>query len=83
MSNEIKNTKTKLDNLCSQKEHQELALMKLKCDIREQKNILAKLIKEEQHDRLNNQQQELQLEQIDELPKNIKIKKKKLRIKKN
>jgi hypothetical protein len=83
MSNEIKNTKTKLDNLCSQKEHQELALMKLKCDIREQKNLLAKLIKqEEQYDRLDNQQQELQLEQIDELPKNIKIEKKKLRMKK-
>ena len=49
MSNELYDAIGKFDDLVSQKESQELVLMKLKCEIREQKNIVKRLKRE--HDR--------------------------------
>jgi hypothetical protein len=46
MSNEFQDAVSRLDELCSHKETQDLQLMKLKCEIREQKNIVNKLKRE-------------------------------------
>lgn len=43
MSNDLTNAKAKLDDLDFQKYDLEIKLMKLKCDIKEQKNAISQL----------------------------------------
>jgi hypothetical protein len=83
MSNELYDAIGKFDDLVSQKESQELILMKLKCEIREQKNIVKRLKRE--HDREHDREKEEKkqdeinvdepIEQIVEKP--VKVKKNK------
>ncbi len=70
MSNEVTSAKNKLQSLLSLKSERELALMKLKCEIKEQKNLIIKLVTEqERYDSIYNQanKQDILLEDSPEL----------------
>jgi hypothetical protein len=79
MSNELYDAIGKFDDLVSQKESQELVLMKLKCEIREQKNIVKRLKREHDREKEEEKQDEINvdepIEQIVEKP--VKVKKNK------
>ena len=79
MSNELYDAIGKFDDLVSQKEYQELVLMKLKCEIREQKNIVKRLKREHDREKEEEKQDEINvdepIEQIVEKP--VKVKKNK------
>lgn len=76
MSNELRSASSKLDELVSHKEMQELQLMKLKCDIREQKHIVNRLKKE----RVNEVVAREDDERVDVLPeKSVKVQKNKIK----
>ena len=81
MSNEFQIASDKLDDLISHKELQELQLMKLKCDIREQKGLLNKLKKE--RIQKNNEVNPRPLENIDFLIEKPKTQKPKSKVKKD
>lgn len=84
MSNELHDAVSKLEDLISHKELQELSLMRLKCEIREQKNSVKKLEKENTLKRLEKDKKfnEEPIEQVDVLPeKPVKVKKGKTTVK--
>lgn len=75
MSNELYDAIGKFDDLVSLKESHELVLMKIKCEIREQKNIVKRLKREHDREKQDEINVDEPIEQIVEKP--VKVKKNK------